>query len=64
VIRVNGAPSEHVDESVADLVERLGIAARGVAVALDGDVVRRSEWSTTDVPDGASVEIVTAVAGG
>lgn len=64
MIRVNGMPAAYVDESVADLLERLGISTRGVAVAVDGDVVRRSEWSSTAVRDGASVEIVTAVAGG
>ena len=37
---------------------------RGVAVALDGDVVPRSEWSTTPVRDGQQVEVLHAVQGG
>ncbi len=64
VIRVNGVERTHENESIAELVERLGIEARGVAVALDGEVVRRSSWTSTPVPDGVAVEIVTAVAGG
>jgi sulfur carrier protein len=64
VIHVNGADSEHHGETVGALLERLGVVPRGVAVALDGEVVPRSRWDETMVPDGASIEIVTAVAGG
>jgi sulfur carrier protein len=64
VIRVNGVERDYEGESVAQLVERMGVDTRGVAVALDGEVVRRSLWESTPVPDGAGVEIVTAVAGG
>ncbi|MGB8197802.1 MAG: sulfur carrier protein ThiS [Acidimicrobiales bacterium] len=64
MIRVNGDAQPFVDESVAELLDRLSIETRGVAVAIDGDVVRRSEWSTTRIDDGVVIEIVTAVAGG
>ena len=64
MIRVNGTEQPHVDETVGTLLARLSIQSRGVAVALDDEVVRRSEWTTTRVPDGCTVEIVTAVAGG
>jgi sulfur carrier protein len=64
MISVNGEDREAVNETVADLLERLGIESRGVAVAVDGEVVRRGEWSTTSLHDGAAVEIVTAAAGG
>jgi sulfur carrier protein len=37
---------------------------RGIAVAVDGAVVPRSEHPTTELADGARVEIVTAVQGG
>lgn len=64
MIRVNGVERDHETETVAQLVERLGVEVRGVAVALDGEVLRRSLWASTPVLDGVSVEIVTAVAGG
>jgi sulfur carrier protein len=64
VIRVNGEDQTFVDESLAELVHRLSIETRGVAIALNGEVVRRSEWSATRVEDGMAIEIVTAVAGG
>jgi sulfur carrier protein len=64
MIRVNGEKQDFVDESVAELLERLSIETRGIAVAIDGEVVRRSEWSDTRIKSGAVIEIVTAVAGG
>jgi sulfur carrier protein len=64
VIRVNGVDDEYANESVEALLARKGIESRGVAVAIDGDVVPRSGWTTTLVPDNSHVEIVTAAAGG
>jgi sulfur carrier protein len=37
---------------------------RGVAVAVDGQVVPRGAWPETTLNDGARVEIVAAVQGG
>jgi sulfur carrier protein len=37
---------------------------RGVAVALDGEVVPRGEWATTEVREGQQVEVLHAVQGG
>ncbi|MEJ6548735.1 MULTISPECIES: sulfur carrier protein ThiS [unclassified Corynebacterium] len=36
----------------------------GLAVAVDAAIVPRSRWSTTDVHDGAEIEIITAMQGG
>ena len=46
------------------LRERLGEVPAGTAVAVDGDVVPRSEWAKTQLDDGATVDILTAVQGG
>jgi len=64
MISVNGVDKEFVAESVEEMLRRLAIEPRGVAVAIDGDVVRRSEWPHTRIQDGCAIEIVTAVAGG
>ena len=37
---------------------------RGVAVALDGEVVPRSQWTTVRVGDGQQIEVLHAVQGG
>ncbi|HWC07544.1 MAG TPA: sulfur carrier protein ThiS [Solirubrobacterales bacterium] len=37
---------------------------RGVAVALDGEVIPRGEWETTPLRDGQTVEVLAAIQGG
>jgi sulfur carrier protein len=67
VIWLNGSPAEgHDGATVAELLAALGIeaAARGVAVAVDGEVVPRAEWDRRPVPEGARVEALTAMQGG
>ncbi len=39
-------------------------AGSGIAVAVNGEVVRRSEWETTVLANGDQVEVLTAVQGG
>jgi sulfur carrier protein len=65
-VRINGEQRE-LDgvTSVADVVRSLvEQAERGVAVALDGDVVPRSAWESTMLRDGARLEVLRAVQGG
>ncbi len=47
-----------------EVLDRWVVAPRGVAVAINGEVVRRSQWDVTIVQPTDVVEIVTAVAGG
>jgi sulfur carrier protein len=39
-------------------------APRGVAVAVDAEVVPRGEWGATQLHEGARVEILHAIQGG
>ena len=64
MIRINGVDCDFAEMSVDQLISQRGIEARGVAVAINGEIVRRSQWSSTQVLDGCIVEIVTAAAGG
>jgi sulfur carrier protein len=65
---LNGETRELADgATVADLVERLGLPGehrRGIAVAVDAEVVPRSAWEETELSDGQEVELVTAIQGG
>jgi sulfur carrier protein len=64
---VNGRPDRlPAGQTVADLVcAATGSAApRGVAVALNGTVVRRDDWPRTALSEGDSVEVLTATQGG
>ena len=50
--------------SVDGLVAALGVDRRGLAVAVNGEVVPRSTWAGHDVVDGDQVEILTIAQGG
>jgi sulfur carrier protein len=65
VILVNGERAA-VDPgtTVAQLLVVLDAPDRGVAVAVDGEVVPRGAWERTALADEARVEVVMAVQGG
>jgi sulfur carrier protein len=66
-IELNGKPTPLPEgASLADAIAATGEDAerRGVAVAVDGEVVRRPEWERTVLRDGQTVEVVQAVQGG
>jgi sulfur carrier protein len=46
------------------LVERLGLAGKRIAVERNGEIVPRSQFSTRELTDGDRLEIVVAVGGG
>jgi sulfur carrier protein len=51
--------------SIPDVLGILGFEeARGVAVAVDGEVVPRSDWEEFPLADGMRVEVLRAVQGG
>lgn len=66
-LRINGELQrfEQPDLTVASLLEALGIEQRkGVAVAVNDNVVPRSQWDVVDVEDGDRLEIIKATQGG
>lgn len=66
-VTVNGEPRDVADgATVASVIELLDVApgGRGVAVALDGEVVTRSRWPATALREGSLVEVVAAIGGG
>jgi sulfur carrier protein len=66
-VLINGDPAELPDgASVAAAVRAAGVDGepRGVAVAVDGEVVPRARWEDTPVTDSARVEVLRAVQGG
>ena len=67
MIHVNGVPTDGRDgATIAELLSALGVEtqARGVAVALNGEVVPRGSWGERQVADGDRVEALTAMQGG
>lgn len=66
-ILLNGEARElDAGTTVEQIINRLELApgARGIAVALDGEVVPRGAWAATALSEGARVEVVAAVQGG
>ncbi|SHK55395.1 sulfur carrier protein ThiS [Rhodothermus profundi] len=67
-IVLNGEPYEvPVGTTVAELLRQLDIdpeAARGIAVAVNEEVVRRTQWAEVRLQPGDRVEVVTARQGG
>jgi sulfur carrier protein len=64
-VTLNGEPRElPAGATVATVVRELGADGRGVAVALDGEVVPRAEWGSTEVREGQQLEVLRAVQGG
>lgn len=67
MIVVNGTPREIAGgHTVAELLQQLDLdpAARGVAVAVDGEVVPRARWGEHGIAEGARVEVLAAMQGG
>lgn len=65
-VEINGEPRELPEgATVADAAVVAGaVPGRGVAVAVDGEVVPRSEIGLVNLREGQRVEVVTAIGGG
>ena len=61
-IRINGRTRERLT-TVAEAVASVTDAERGIAVALNGEVVPRAEWDRR-LAEGDAVEVLTATPGG
>jgi len=66
VIVLNGQPRELGAQTLAAALAELDVAdgARGVAVAVDGEVIPRARWEELELSEGARVEVLTAMQGG
>jgi sulfur carrier protein len=66
-VLLNGAERELADgANVQAAVDALDLpaAGRGVAVAVDAEVVPRTQWEAHTLQDGARVEVLRAIQGG
>ncbi len=67
IVELNGREVDLAeDATVADAARAAGIdpERRGIAIALDGEVVPRGELPTTRLEAGQRVEVVEAIGGG
>ncbi|MCQ4304692.1 sulfur carrier protein ThiS [Stutzerimonas frequens] len=64
-IQLNGEPYElPAGQTVADLLARLELTGRRLAVELNRDIVPRSAHANTALSEGDQVEVVHAIGGG
>lgn len=65
-VEINGEAAELQEgATVGDAAATLGVEpGRGVAIALDGEVVPRGQLDDTVVREGQRLEIVAAIGGG
>lgn len=64
-ILVNGSPQRFdAAPSIAELVERLGLGGRRLAVEVNREIVPRSRHAEHRLADGDVVELVQAMGGG
>jgi len=66
LMRINGVEEEIAVTTVAELLVARGVdpAARFLAIAVNGAVVRRAEWASRELLPGDKVEIVRPLQGG
>jgi sulfur carrier protein len=65
-LKVNGVEEDFAAATVSELLVFRGVdpAARFLAIAINGCVVRRTEWPSTALQPGDNVEIVRPFSGG
>ena len=62
---INGTRQELADAvTVQDYLEQKGLAGRSLAVAVNGEVIKKGEYETTLLAEGDQLEIVRPVGGG
>jgi sulfur carrier protein len=66
MIRINGQDEPLTVPTLAALIAERGVApeGKGIAVAFNGSLVRRTDWANTPLRAGDTVEIVLARQGG
>lgn len=64
-LTINGQPRQFSEPlSMLDLVERLELNGKRIAVERNGEIVPRSQFGAVSLADGDALEIVIAVGGG
>ena len=65
ILQVNGTPTTCFSNIVLpELLEKMGLDLRLVAVEYNGEILHRQYWDNTQLKTGDRLEIVTIVGGG
>ena len=64
-VTINGEDHEFREVTpLSEYVSSLGVSVKMIAIAYNGEVLRRDQWSEVTLSDGDSLEVVRAVGGG
>lgn len=64
-VTINGKEQEFPDATpLKEYVSSLGVNPKMIAIAYNGEVLRRDEWDEVTLSDDDSLEVVRAVGGG
>ena len=65
-VQINGEQREFPQPSLCleELIEQLSLAPQRIAIEVNQQIIRRSDWATTKLNDGDRIEIVHFVGGG
>lgn len=64
MVKINGEELNIIGKTMARFLEENGYDIRRVAVELNGDILPKTQYESTVLKDGDSVEIVSFVGGG
>ena len=65
MITVNGDPLDHTPGmTVTDILRIKNFIFRMLVIQVNGKLVRRTDYVTTVVPDGADVQVIHLISGG
>ena len=64
MVTVNGESKNAAGLTVAEFLEENGYRTDRVAVEINLEIVRKSDFATTVIKDGDSIEVVSFVGGG
>ena len=64
MVRVNGEMLDLAGKTVKEYLDTTNYDPKRIAVERNGDIVFKSQYSTTVLEDGDSIEVVSFVGGG
>ncbi|MBO4529564.1 MAG: sulfur carrier protein ThiS [Paludibacteraceae bacterium] len=63
-IIINSKETETASQNLSELATELNLPAKGVAVAINNQLITRAEWPSTTLKENDNVVVVKAACGG
>lgn len=63
-IIINSKETETSSQNLSELATELNLPAKGVAVAINNQLITRAEWPSTSLKENDNVVVVKAACGG